>query len=332
LVKESFAYWLLGLVVVMIVRGGWRRPVNLALSGIAAFAISLPWYIPKRDDLAQTAQIASDFANNNDPTRGYDVYSFTNVVWWFWALTFALLLVPMTAYFFGGMIHTFVQKVRHRPGPRFTPELFVAGLVGFLITAFTLTPDHRYILPGLVFMAVFGTAWLAYVRRPIAIAGVAILVAVFAINTVMTNFGPREEARWLIDPLPYGNARSFTFFSGNGFAWTNQPFDGKMLDMLQAGRARGATQFAMDPNMANDNQFTISGLTQMARTVGIAQAPNNDPNQLRPHDLYIHYGSPADLESRPACALGGIDDTPVYVSNWPGLPSECPPGYDLPKR
>lgn len=328
LTKETFAFFLIGIVVVMLIRGGWRNWANVLICGAIALAISVPWYATNWAQLHHTAQIANDMAHGNDPVRPFGVYSLTNFGWYGWAMTFLQLLVPLTAFFAVGLGVAAFRRIRRLPGMRYTVELFVGGLVGFVLTAVSLTPDARYSLPALVFVAVFGTAWLRVIRRPVAVAGVVALVAVFAVNTILVDFGPRTRVRLTVSskPLYYGNGRILTLFSGDGYAGSNQPYpQGRVLQVMQAAHAQGATLFAVDQGSANlFSSFTVDGLVAIGHEAGLGIAPGNDPAQLGPHDIYLIRLPPTRSLPKPCSPTG--DGNGVYVEHRPGERPYCPPG------
>jgi 4-amino-4-deoxy-L-arabinose transferase-like glycosyltransferase len=223
LVKAPAPAFLAGAVLVVLVRGGWRQPRNLALAAGATLLIAGPYYAINLSDyasLTEQAVVASrdpftqSFGWTFDGARRFTVENFA---WYVWTAINVQYLVPLLVLFSIGLVST-LRRLR-RP---FALEL-VAGLaVGYLVSTLLSVHDPRYTLPLVVYVAVLGTGWIAIAeRRWVRTGGTAVLIAVTCVNVAAGTLGVLPTLK--VAPIP-GNEETdlihpgaFTFVDKRGF-------------------------------------------------------------------------------------------------------------------
>jgi DNA-directed RNA polymerase II subunit RPB1 len=123
LVKVQFAQFVGGLILIVLLRGGWRNRRGLAAFVAVALVIAAPWY------LNHLPQIAT-FTRDASPHEGVPVgdapptLTLTNFTWYFWNFLNSQFLVPLFALIVGGTVWFTVTLLRHR---RETPDVRVDG-------------------------------------------------------------------------------------------------------------------------------------------------------------------------------------------------------------
>lgn len=302
--KTSFPIFVAGVVAVMLVRGGWRRPVNVALCAALAAAVAAPWYLPHWPEVAQTARAARlGSASRLTPTSARpDRFTVQNFAWYGWALVNVQLLLPFTLLFAAGLVDGVRRFVRTRAPGDHLPELVAGGAVGWIGISIASQLDIRYSMPCLVYVALIAGALVARapgrVRRVLA----SVAVAAFAVNMVMVNLGAGPTLR---AGLPGANGagpyeRQVTLASPEGYI-VSAPARGRELELLRAARRAGARRYLVENISATDVNFNNFGWRVLGRMAGIGPAPNLDPSKLGPRDIFLiyHRPQPGDL---PPCA------------------------------
>jgi len=164
LTKETSVVFLAGLLLVVLVRGGWR-----SWPGLVAFIFTLenvagPWY------MFHVTQILSSFTSLGgvapNPIQAPPRFSAANIGWYFWNLLNEQTLSVFGALFFIGAVLALWQCVRHRvSSENVYPELLGGAVVSYLGMTYLTHKDPRYTLPALVYVAVLGTSWIVSIHR-----------------------------------------------------------------------------------------------------------------------------------------------------------------------
>lgn len=271
LVKVQFPFFLAGIVLVALARGGWRNWRGLAAFAAIALVVGAPWYLDHLSQLEEIAHLAE--ANlAGAPSGNYPAtLSTSNLVWYFWSALNVLLFAPLFLLAFGGTIWTISavvgKQIARGPGI----ELLVGGFLAWL--AITLTPHHdlRYDMPLLPYLAVIGTGWIISLRRPARLAAIGILGFAVSANTLATTFGVGGKTEIKLVGSPPTNSQAFpdrvVVYSNAGFLVAGPHRDGDVPGLLGALRRDGVRVVTFsNPENAGGGppDFSTSGLEALA--------------------------------------------------------------------
>ncbi len=271
LVKVQFPFFLAGIVLVALSRGGWRHWRGLALFVAVALVIGAPWYIDHLSELSTITKLAGTesgaLAGDQPPT-----VSSANLLWYFWSTLNSQLFLVLFLLVVGGSIWTTVAVVRKedRGGPRL--EFLVGAFVAWL--AITLTPHHdlRYDMPLMPYLAVIGTGWLVHLPRVPRLAGATVLVLAVLANTLSTSFGTggQVEAK-LVDAPPNTEAYPdrVVLYSNRGFLVAGPRRDGDIPGLFKALRNEGVEVVAFNEGQIEAADFSGEGLGPLAMIAGL---------------------------------------------------------------
>lgn len=284
--KEQFPYFIAGLLLVLLLRGGgWRNWRGVAVFVGAALLVGAPWYLIRLEYLQEFASAAGAAANL--PPRGKPPpLSISNLGWYFWALLNGLLFAPLFAYATVGVVRATVatvrrQAVRPRPTgrPDVLPELLAGLFVGWL--AISLTPHHdmRYTLSLIVYLAVLGTVWIVDLRRiPRRLATAGLAAATLA-TTLGMSFGLGPDVRIVlggervVTDVSWGipSPNEITLHADNDFNVSAPRRGDDVLALFTAIRRDGAKGVAWQSGAAplGDPVFDSQGVLLFARFAGL---------------------------------------------------------------
>jgi 4-amino-4-deoxy-L-arabinose transferase-like glycosyltransferase len=292
LLKPTTPIFLVGFVLVVLARGGWRHWRGLLVFLAVGAVVSFPWYLEHYDQLAgltggatgSTTQAAAAAGNTYiTPPR----YSVTNALWYGWNLMNLELLGPLFISFVVGAVVATVRFARNPRKDDPTPELLAGGLVAYLGITYIALKDPRYTLPALVYVAAFGVAWVPALRTArLRTVGAAAIAAVAIVNVVMVSFGVGDRIR-IGSPRAETllGERSIRLFSPAGFVVGKARDDSEVLEVMRAVRADGITTMELDPG--GDGTFAVSGLQVLLRFAGLQQPPSYQPTALDPRTAFL---------------------------------------------
>jgi hypothetical protein len=316
--KNTFPLFIAGLVLVALVRGGWRNWRNVIVSGAAAALIAVPWLAMHAGELegltggavGDTAGAGMWWSNIPYPER----WTLTDFAWYGWNLVNNQLYLPLTAFFLIGVAVAAYGWIRKRAGDDLTPELLVGGFVGYFLIALIALNDPRYTLPCLVYVAVLGTAWIVRLSVPWRWAAASLLVGIVVLNTVMVSFGagPTVRADYFNGPPSPIRERQFTVVSPAGFVEGGPVTDEHVLDLLRAAKEQGARRVYFGGDL-NYTFFNGAGLAVFLREAGMDLPYGNDPKNLGERDVSLvrRFAEPGD----PLPCIRLRDGSSVYVLN-----------------
>ena len=201
--KAQFALFLVGLILVVLVHGGWRNWRGFAIFCAVAAVVGLPWYVIHFSQLGEMLELASSGPGTpagNIPAT----FSGANYTWYFWSVLNSQLLAPLAVLAAGGMLWMLVTLVRDRGRPAARLEFFAGGFAAWVVITFPDSHhDIRYGVPLLGYLAVVATGWITRLPRPARLAAVALLVLGVTANTLGIDFGVGREVNVaLAHPLP----------------------------------------------------------------------------------------------------------------------------------
>lgn len=231
-VKVQFPFYVAGLVLALLVRGGWRHWRGLAWFAVMTLAAGAPWYFANHSVLVSNQNLSGvnpgTLAGNTPP-----LLSTASLSWYFWSILNSQLLVPLFVLAVGGTIWTIVAVARRRATSGLRLE-FLAGLVvALLAITFTRHHDTRYGLPLIPYLAVIGTGWIVHLPREARFCATALLVLAVAANTLGTTFGlgrPVELALVSHPPVTGAFPDRVVLYSNQGFLVAGPQRDGDVPD------------------------------------------------------------------------------------------------------
>jgi 4-amino-4-deoxy-L-arabinose transferase-like glycosyltransferase len=303
LVKETFVFFLAGLVAVLIVRGGWRNWRGLVLFFGVAVLVGLPWYFAHFSDLythasnVNTAR-ATEGPGSITPSR----WSTKNAGWYVWSSLNHQPLAPLLAFAAAGTIWAIVRYLRWPSSRDFTPELVLGGVVSWIGLTLSMPHDARYSLPALVYLAVLGTGWITALPRLPSRIAIAVLVLIAAVNTAGASFGFDTRVALALPGAPSGSLlreRQITLFAPGGHAPRR---DGDVLALMRALRRSGVRAVHWDlAAEAIGSNFTHQGLGAYAEMADLQGSVTTDYTSLGPRDAYLLRWPLEGTSQRPPC-------------------------------
>jgi 4-amino-4-deoxy-L-arabinose transferase-like glycosyltransferase len=318
LTKETFVLFVGGLVVVVVLRGGWRHWRGLLVFVILGGGLGLPWYVQHLTQLNVLTQGAtSGGVASGNATAGAGItpsrFSSSNAAWYLWDMLNHELLVPLTLFFLIGTVVALARFARHRDPDDLTPELVIGGLVGYLGISYITLKDPRYSLPALVYVAVLGSAWIATasprVRRWLTGAFGVVVVANFV--AVSFGFGPTLSITFPGAPNPsLAGARVITFYSPSGWLRGGPVRDGDLLGLIKGLKRLHFKHMAIDGGSANIPDFNQNGLGVLSIEAGLPEWPDA-LSGLEPRDAFLLRHFPVAGDPPPCQRLA--DGSGVYV-------------------
>jgi hypothetical protein len=274
LTKEPFAIFVLGIVLVTVVRGGRRCWRGFALFAVVALVIALPWYIREHAVIQGLGNEATDsssaFPNYAGPSpKGIAPprLSSANLEWYFWNMVNVQLLVPLFVLAAVGWLWMMAGFVRGRSVSRLAPELAVGSLLAWLILTETYFHDTRYSMPLLIYPAVFAAGWIASLPGRWRTLGIAALAMAVTASTLGVSFGVGTTQRIALPGASATNLdqSGYLRFYSSGFLVSGPVRDGDLLGTLQALRRDGVRFITWNPEQGLEPDFSNGGVTALAQ-------------------------------------------------------------------
>jgi hypothetical protein len=269
----------------------------LAAFLVLAAAVSLPWYIYHRHQLAALVGIHS--SELGGPYATPPVLSPTGLLWYFWAAANVGWFVPLMVFLGVGLVYTLRDSFRRFRPENLGPELLAGLMVSWLGITLIRHKDVRYMLPAVVYVAVLATIWIPAARPRTRLIATTLVSLVLAANFLGISAGLGPTLRVSLPGASRTSLwkRELTFFSPAGYTRGGPEHDGNVLGLMRGLRRAGIRTVAFDPVSANAvNDFTIFGLTVRAIQAGLSPMNVYNPTALRPHDAFVlrHVPQPGD--------------------------------------
>jgi hypothetical protein len=338
-IKVQFALFLVGLVLIALVHGGWRNWRGFAIFATVALVVGLPWYIAHSSELSEMFELASS-GPGTPPGNIPPTLSFDNLTWYFWSVLNSQLLAPLFILAVIGSAWTLVRVMRER-GKHTARFEFIAGAFAAWVVITFVTPHHdiRYGLPLLAFLSVLATGWIAQLARTPRLTAIVVLVLAVAANTLGITFGVAQEAKVaLVNVLPSSEQLPdrIVLYSTNGFLASAPSRDGDVPGLLEDLHREGVRGVVWGADQSELPDFSAAGLTPLARIAGLTPL-------LAQHPEYSHSASVATLIHEPVTARTPptctrlSDGTGVWVVRYDAAarklalycPSRRPQFYDV---
>jgi 4-amino-4-deoxy-L-arabinose transferase-like glycosyltransferase len=313
LVKVQFPFFLVGIVLVALARGGWRHWRGLAVFAVVVLAIGAPWYIDHLSELSTIAKIAGTesgaVAGNQPPTL-----SFANLLWYFWSTLNSQLLALMFALVLGGTVWTVLAVVRGEELSGTRLEFLVGGFIAWL--TITLTPHHdiRYDMPLMPYLAVIGTGWIVHLSRLPRLLVTSVLVLAVVANTLAITFGvgkPVEVKLVSSPPSTEAAPDRIVLYSNVGFLVAGPQRDGDVPGLLSMLKKEGVVVVVINPEQAEAPDFSAEGLFPLFMIVKML--PSIEPSLLNGNTAVVALVHKAILPGSPPACTTLSDGTGVWV-------------------
>jgi hypothetical protein len=331
--KQTFAFFVAGLIAVMLLRGGWRHWKNFSAFAAAVLVFALPWYLLHYSDLRGQAEGAV----TGGGTLWYDGvpypsrWSIDSFTWYAWNFVNNQVYLPLALFFLVGLGVALWIVVRRRAEAGFLPELIAGVAFAYLTLSLKYLDDPRYTLPFLVYVALIGTFWIARVRAPFALAASAVLIAVFFVNLFTISFGkgdvlvidtPRSVdspiQQWKLVVLnPGGYIAGAPDRDGTG---------GDLVDAFERARAMGFESVAFEPQSFAASGFHLHGLGALAAAAGLEYA-GDKPEILSANGISVFRAAPGQVREQEPCVISDADGSGIFFAAGPlpNAPLFCPP-------
>jgi hypothetical protein len=327
LTKQTAPAFLVGILAVLLLRGGWRNwPGLLAFAAVAA-VVGGPWYVEHLGNLLDQVRVGGPSGGTATPLvplgflrleeRNRDLY-------YSWGLVNFQLFLPFALLFLGGTAWSATRWLRRRRPDDYTPELIAGGLGGLCLMTVTHYLDPRYTLPCLVFEAALATGWLAFVRRPWRLAGTGAVAAVALLNVISLSFGP--GAPWelrLGTPNPGSPVKARSLVVAGTLTDPQGPPDRNddVRRLLERAKRDGFRRVEFEPASMTVGFFSGDGLNALTRIVGIPRFPQYEPQKMNDHDLFLIRRPPIPTDPPPCSTFS--DGSHFYVAiGYPLKPFE----------
>ena len=241
LTKETSVVFIAGLLVVILVRGGWRH-----WPGLVAFIFTLenvagPWYMYHATQIVASFNSLGQLAPN--PVQAPPRFSTAQP---------RVVLLESDQRADADRVRRALHRrravalwrcVRHRvTTTNLYPELLGGALISYLGMTYLTHKDPRYTLPALVYVAVLATSWIVSISRPtirrVLFAAVVVLSVVYFAGM---SFGIGGAVRLALpgaqNTIIY--QRQLTLYETAGWVRGGPVTDGHVLALLEGLRRSG---------------------------------------------------------------------------------------------
>jgi hypothetical protein len=279
IVKVQFPFFLIGIVLAALARGGWRNWRGLVTFAVVALVIGAPWYLDHISELSEILRLAGAPAGSA-PGNLPPTLSMTNLLWYFWSTLNSQLLAPLFILVLGGSIWTISAVVRHREASGMRLEFLVGGFAAWLAITLTHHHDIRYDMPLMPYLAVIGSGWIVHLSRIPRLAATGVLVLAVAANTLGTTFGVGGQVETTLvrsPPATQAFPDRILFYSNRGFLVAGPRRDGDVPRLLQALRHNGVTVLTWSLKQSEQPDFSFEGLRALAMIAGLSPSLETAP-------------------------------------------------------
>ncbi len=319
LIKVQFAGCIAGLVLFMLLSGGWRNLRGFATFVAVAVVVGAPWYLDHLSILSAMLEVANAHPTNlavavpPQPGNIPPTLSIKNLLWYFWSVVNLQLMAALSLVAIGGTLWMVVNLVRRRkasdPGERRTQHLRLELMAGGFLTwlALTLTPHHdvRYGMPLLAYIAVVATGWIVFLPRAPRIAAVALVALGVTLNTLGITFGVGHEKTIALASSPPSTQQfpdRIILYPTTGFLSAGPVRNGDLPDLLKDLRRSGVRTVTWSLEQSRLANFSFEGLLVLATVAGLQPALAERVEFSRSPEVATLIHLPIAPSSPPTCA------------------------------
>jgi uncharacterized membrane protein YsdA (DUF1294 family) len=299
--KSTSVLCLAGLVLVAILRGGWRNWRGLLPFLVIAATISLPWYVYHLHQLNGLVEGQGGTGAALSAQSAPPLLSRASLLWYFWAALNFQLLAPLVLFLLVGVAFAIADSLRRWTPENLNPELLGGLFVSWLGITLVRHKDVRFMLPALVYVAVLATGWIVLARPRIRLAATTVLGVTLAVNFLGVSIGIGHTVRLALPGAPVNSGlytRQITIYSPEGYVRGGpERDDGDVLALMRGLKRAGVRTITFDAgSTANSSDFSAYGLTVRATQAGLTPTAVYDPTALGPHDgfMLLHLPHPGD--------------------------------------
>lgn len=337
--KVQFVLYVVGLIAIVMLHGGWRNRRGLAIFLAVAAVVGLPWYLVHFSELGRMLELASAGPGTppgNIPPR----LSTDNLLWYFWSVLNSQLLAPLFVLAVAGVVWLAVTVVRERGRHAARLEFLAGGFAAwFVITFVTIHHDIRYGLPLLAFLSVAATGWISQVPRIVRVAAISVLALGVAASMLGTDFGVGSGVEVALTSKPPANEQDpdrVVFYAPGGFLAGAPSRDGDVPGLLQALHREGVTTVAWGAGQSAGADFSFEGLKPLADIAKLRSVITAAPEYARSTTVATLIHEPVKVHTPPTCTRLS-DGTGVWVVRYDlaagefalFCPSHSPRYYDF---
>lgn len=330
LVKQQFPFFVVGLLAVVLARGGWRNRRGLGAFALAALAVGAPWYL---GHLSRAGLLAHDAVVAATPGTLPSRLSPEGLGWYAWTALNSLLFAPLFAFAAVGIAAAVAEVARSPSRAGVLPEL-LGGLLGAWV-ALLATPIHvtRYLLPAIVYFAVLGTCWIVRLRPPVRGLAAAALALALAASALGAAFGAGGVVRVPLSGEPALDRGALgipprgviVLHSDRNFLVSGPRRGDDPLALFRALRREGIALVAWLPSERDERVYDPYGLDALAAMAGLRVLGRVDPQSMPPQAVLLVRRPPA--ASGPPCVrLAGAGGVWLLRGGEAGAPRYCPRG------
>lgn len=304
-IKAQLPLFLAGLVVAVLIHGGWRNRRGFASFCTAAVVVGSPWYIAHFSELGTLLEVAGTSVNVAPAGNIPPTFSTANLLWYFWNVLNSQLLLALFVLAVGGTLWTVVAVIRSRDRRGLRLEFLAGGFVAWLVSTFvTAHHDIRYGLPLLVYLAIIGTGWIVSLPRTARIAAIVLLALGVSANTIGVDFGVGREVKLaLASPLPSTEQlpARIVLYSTVGFLAGAPSRDGDVPGLLDALHREGVHTLSWSIEQSQLAEFSYEGLLALARIAQLTPAVTESPGFANSAGVATLLHQPIAANGPPPC-------------------------------
>lgn len=321
MVKVQTPVYLLGFVLLVLARGGWRNWRGIGICALIAAVIAAPWYLAHISEFSRITEIAGTGAGADvPPGNAPPTFSIANLLWYFWSVLNSQLLLTLALLAVGGAAWMAIAALR-RPEERGLRLDLLAGCFLTWLTI-TITPHHdiRYGMPLMAYVAVIATGWIVCLPRAARVLALVMLALGVAVTTLGITFGVGGQATLaLAHPLPETEQKPdrIIFYATQGFLASGPSRDGNVPGLLDALRRDGVNTVAVAYGQSAQPDFSFEGLQPLGRIAGLHMVLTRKLEFARNADVATLVHTSVRAGDPPTCTRVS-DGTGVWVVRYDG--------------
>lgn len=316
-VKSQFAQFLIGLILVVLLHGGWRNWRGFAIFCVVVLVVGSPWYFVHFSELSYMLKVASSSVGA-PPGNVPPLLSIVNFTWYFWSVLNTQVLLPLFLLAVAGTLWTITAVARSRGAQARRLEFLGGAFLAWLTVTLTAHHDIRYGLPLLAYVAVIATGWIACVRPSIRRLACAVLVLAVVANTLAITFGVGGEVKLALQEHLPGSQElpdRVVLYSTTGFLSAAPRHDGDVPGLLDALHREGVRTVTWSIEQSQQPDFSFEGVAPLARFAGLTPALTETPQLSRSPSVATLIHEPVSASSPPPCTrVSRVEGVSVWVT------------------